>query len=59
MNFSPIDVDLRLMQQSQSQIVSENKNVILLVAGTLVLLAGAIAYYQYVEKKKYRELYLK
>lgn len=59
MNIRPIDVDLQLLNQSQAQIVSENKNTILLVAGTLVLIAGAIAYYQYVEKKKYQELYFK
>lgn len=58
MHFSSIDVDLRLIEQSQAEIVRENRNTILFVAGTLVLIIGAIAYYQYVEKKKYRELHL-
>ena len=58
MIISEIDVDLKLLQQSQEQIVGESKKSILKITVVILLCAAGALYYSNLEKRKLRELYL-
>jgi len=58
MLISSIDVDLKLLQQSQDQIISDSKKSIIQVTVVMLLCAAGALYYSHEEKRKLREFYL-
>ena len=58
MHISSIDVDLKLLQQSQEQIVADSKKSTMQITIIILLCAAGALVYSNIEKRKLRELHL-